>query len=74
MLSDIWCQDISVTVDGMSNELPHAKQQEIMIDSNISQSRQVEVERELEPWIPDKDDPQCPESENIFDDHRNRLL
>ncbi|KAJ6696151.1 ATAXIN-2-like protein [Salix koriyanagi] len=65
-------KDISVTVDGMSNELQHAKQQEIMIDSNISQSRQVEVERELEPWIPDKDDPQCPESENIFDDHRNR--
>ncbi|XP_011040052.1 PREDICTED: polyadenylate-binding protein-interacting protein 4-like isoform X4 [Populus euphratica] len=65
-------KDVSVTVDGMSNEPQHAKQQEIMIDSYISQPRQVEVERELEPWIPDKDDPQCPESENIFDGHWNR--
>lgn len=45
-----------------------------MIDSFISQSRRVEVERELEPWVPDEDDPQCPESENIFDNHWNRLL
>ncbi|XP_024453823.1 polyadenylate-binding protein-interacting protein 3 isoform X4 [Populus trichocarpa] len=65
-------KDVSVTVDGMSNEPQHAKQQEIMIDSYISQPRQVEAERELEPWIPEKDDPQCPESENIFDGHWNR--
>ena len=58
----------------MSNELQHAKQQEIMIDSSISQSRLVETERELEPWIPDEDEPQCPELENIFDGHWNRLL
>lgn len=45
-----------------------------MIDSSISQSRHVEVERDLERWVPDEDDPQCPESENIFDDPRNRLL
>ncbi|KAF4398190.1 hypothetical protein G4B88_019911 [Cannabis sativa] len=44
-----------------------------MIDSVISQSRQVELERELEPWIPDEDDPQCPELENIFDGHWNRV-
>lgn len=45
-----------------------------MLDSSISQSRRVEMERELEPWIPDEDDPRCPELENIFDGHWNRLL
>lgn len=61
-------------MDGMSNELQHAKQQEIMLDSVISQSRHVEVERELEPWVPDDADPRCPELENIFDGHWDRLL
>ncbi|XP_061948883.1 polyadenylate-binding protein-interacting protein 3-like isoform X3 [Populus nigra] len=65
-------KDVSVTIDGMSNELQQAKQQEIMIDSFISQSRLVETERELEPWVPDEDEPQCPELENIFDGHWNR--
>jgi hypothetical protein len=45
-----------------------------MIDSFISQSRLVETERELEPWVPDEDELQCPELENIFDGHWNRLL
>lgn len=45
-----------------------------MIDSSISQSRRGEMERELEPWIPDEDDPRCPDLENIFDGHWNRLL
>lgn len=58
---------MAVTRDGLSNELPHDKQQEIMIDSFISQSRHAEVERELEPWVPDEDAPQLPELENIFD-------
>ncbi|CAK7356548.1 unnamed protein product [Dovyalis caffra] len=66
-------KDISVTIDGMSNELQHAKEQEIMIDSFISQSRLVEMGRELEPWIPDEDNPQCPELENIFDGPWNSL-
>lgn len=64
-------QDVSITRDGFSDE---AQQHEIMIDSFISQSRRVEVERELEPWVPDEDDPQCPDLDNIFDKHRNRLL
>ncbi|KAJ6394478.1 hypothetical protein OIU77_023645 [Salix suchowensis] len=65
-------KDVSVTIDGMSNELQHAKQQEIMIDSFISRSQLVETERELEPWVPDKDEPQCPELDNIFEGHWNR--
>lgn len=48
--------------------------QEIMVDSIISQSRHVDLERELQPWMPDEDDPHCPELENIFDSRRNRCL
>lgn len=62
-----------MTSDGF-NEVQHEKQQELMIDSYISQSRQVDVGRVLEPWVPDEDDPRCPELENIFDGHWNRLL
>ncbi|KAJ8755957.1 hypothetical protein K2173_024502 [Erythroxylum novogranatense] len=65
-------KDVSVTLDGMSSELRHEKQQEILIDSYISQSGHAEMERELEPWIPDEDDPQCPDLENVFDGHWNR--
>ena len=64
---------MAVTSDGFASELQHEKHQEILIDSAISQSRHVEVERELERWVPDKDDPQCPELENIFDSPWNRL-
>jgi hypothetical protein len=45
-----------------------------MLDSSISQSRYVEMERELEPWVPDEDAPQCPGLDNIFDGPWNRLL
>ncbi|KAL2534177.1 Polyadenylate-binding protein-interacting protein 4 [Abeliophyllum distichum] len=63
---------VSVTRDGLTNELLNAKQQELMTDACISQSRHVEVERELEPWVPDEDDTGCPELENIFDNPWNR--
>lgn len=68
-LVQVIAKDVSITRDGFSDEV---QQHEIMIDSFISQSRRVEVERELEPWVPDEDDPQCPDLENIFDKHRNR--
>lgn len=64
---------MSVTRDGLTNDLQHVKQQDIMIDSSISQSRHVEVERDLERWVPDEDHPQRPELDIIFDDPRNRL-
>lgn len=63
---------VPVTRDELSQEFQHEKLQELMLDSNISQSRHVEVERELEPWIPDETDPRCPELENIFDDPWNK--
>ncbi|XP_015865839.3 polyadenylate-binding protein-interacting protein 4 isoform X1 [Ziziphus jujuba] len=71
-LVQVIAKDVPITRDGSVDEVPGEKQQEILIDSFISQSRQVEVERELEPWVPDEDDPQCPELENIFNGPWNR--
>ncbi|XP_057977688.1 polyadenylate-binding protein-interacting protein 3-like [Malania oleifera] len=71
-LVQVIAKDVSITMDGLTNELQREKQQEIMLDSFISQSRNADAERELERWVPDEDDPQCPELENIFDDHWNR--
>ncbi|XP_021628133.1 polyadenylate-binding protein-interacting protein 3 isoform X4 [Manihot esculenta] len=67
----VLAKDVSVTMDGINHEFQYGKQQELMIDSFISQSRHVEVERELEPWVPDGDDPQCPDLENIFNGPQN---
>ena len=65
---------MSVIRDGFLNELQRGKQQELMTDSCISQSRNVEAGRELERWVPDEDDPGCPELENIFDGSWNRYF
>lgn len=59
-------QDVPLATNGVVNGHAHEKQQDIMIDSLISQSHHVEVERKLEPWVPDEDIPQCLELENIF--------
>ena len=56
-----------ITSNGPLNELQGGKQREIMLDSYISQSCHFELGRELQPWMPDEDDIQCPELENIFD-------
>ena len=64
---------MAITRDGFASEPQRETNQEILIDSAISQPRRVDVERELEPWVPDEDDPQCPELENIFDSPWNRL-
>ncbi|XWS12118.1 hypothetical protein CRYUN_Cryun37aG0062700 [Craigia yunnanensis] len=71
-LVQVIAKDVAVTSDGFASELQHEKHQEILIDSAISQSRHVEVGRELEPWVPDGDHPQSPELENIFDSPWNR--
>ncbi|XP_028763158.1 polyadenylate-binding protein-interacting protein 3 isoform X3 [Neltuma alba] len=59
---------VAVTRDGLLSEAHHEMYQDITVDSVISQSRHVDLERELQPWVPDEDDPQCPELENIFDE------
>ncbi|KAL4625516.1 hypothetical protein ACB092_05G032100 [Castanea dentata] len=63
---------VAVTKEELSQEFQRERQQELMLDSNISQSRHVELERELKPWVPDENYPQCPELDNIFDGHWNR--
>ncbi|KAL2332243.1 hypothetical protein Fmac_019824 [Flemingia macrophylla] len=71
-LVQVTAQDVAITRDSLPNESHHEMHQEIMVDSLISQSRHVELGRELKPWVPDEDDPQCPELENIFEGHWNR--
>ncbi|GAB2269154.1 Polyadenylate-binding protein-interacting protein 3 [Dionaea muscipula] len=66
-LVQVSAKDLAVTCNGVSNELERDKLPEIMLDSYISNTRHVEVERELARWVPEGDDPQCPELENIFD-------
>ncbi|KAL3736017.1 hypothetical protein ACJRO7_025039 [Eucalyptus globulus] len=72
-LVQVIAKDFSLAGDGLSNELQLEKRQEILIDSCISQARHVDSERELKPWIPDEDDPQRPELENVFDIPSDRL-
>ncbi|XP_023761931.1 polyadenylate-binding protein-interacting protein 3 [Lactuca sativa] len=71
-LVQIVAKSVSVTRDGYQNEVQHEEMQDIMIDSSISQSRHVDLERELSPWVPDDDNPECPELDNTFDRHWNR--
>ncbi|KAF7123358.1 hypothetical protein RHSIM_Rhsim12G0208900 [Rhododendron simsii] len=71
-LVQITAKDVSVTRNGVTNDLQLVKQQDILIDSSISQSRHVDGERALERWVPDEDDPECPELESIFDGPWNR--
>lgn len=59
--------------DGLSNELQYERQQELLTDSCISQSRHVDLGRELERWIPDENNPSYPDLENIFDSPWKRL-
>ncbi|CAH1422817.1 unnamed protein product [Lactuca virosa] len=63
---------VTVTRDGFTNEVHLEKQQDIMTDSLISRSRHVDLERELEPWVPDDDNIELPELDNTFDRHWNR--
>ncbi|XP_073310489.1 polyadenylate-binding protein-interacting protein 4-like isoform X2 [Primulina huaijiensis] len=71
-LVQLIAKGVSLTSDVSKNEFQHDKKQELMVDSCISQSRHVELGRELEPWIPDENDPGCPELDNVFDGPRNR--
>lgn len=63
---------VPTTLDGFRTEFMLEQQQELLTDSCISQSRHIEVERQLERWVPDDDVPECPELDNIFEGHWNR--
>ncbi|MED6161157.1 Polyadenylate-binding protein-interacting protein 3 [Stylosanthes scabra] len=71
-LVQVIAKDVAVTRDGQPSESHYDVHQDIMVDSVISQSRHVEMGRELQRWVPDDDYPQCPELENIFDGSWNR--
>ncbi|TKY64293.1 Polyadenylate-binding protein-interacting protein 4 [Spatholobus suberectus] len=71
-LVQVIAKDVAVSRDGLPSESHYDMHHEIMVDSVISQSRHVEIGRELQRWVPDEDHPQCPELENIFDGPWNR--
>ncbi|KAL4583661.1 hypothetical protein LXL04_008243 [Taraxacum kok-saghyz] len=71
-LVQIVAKGVPVTKDVLTNEVQVEKQQDIMTDSLISRSRHVDLERELEPWVPDDDNIEIPELDNTFDRHWNR--
>ncbi|MCD7449228.1 Polyadenylate-binding protein-interacting protein 3 [Datura stramonium] len=68
----VTAKGVATTLDGFRTEFMLEQQQELLTDSCISQSRHIEVERQLERWVPDDDAPECPELDNIFDGHWNR--
>ncbi|XP_055828752.1 polyadenylate-binding protein-interacting protein 4-like isoform X2 [Solanum dulcamara] len=71
-LVQVIAKGVPATLDVFRAELLREKQQELLTDSCISQSRHGEVERQLERWVPDDDALECPELDNIFDGHWNR--
>ncbi|XP_011627318.1 polyadenylate-binding protein-interacting protein 4 [Amborella trichopoda] len=71
-LVQVIAKDVLVTSNYLSNFSTHEKRHDFMIDTSISQSHLIDVERELEPWTPDNDDPLCPDLENTFDNTWNR--
>lgn len=69
-----WFQDVPLTIDEFSTANARERRKDLMIDSAISRSNNVEVERELERWTPDVEDLECPELDNIFDGTWNRSV
>ncbi|KAG0455704.1 hypothetical protein HPP92_023492 [Vanilla planifolia] len=68
----IIAKNVPLSSDEFSNSNARDRRKDFMIDSVISRSNIVDVERELERWTPDVDDPECPELDNIFDGTWNR--
>ncbi|KAK6787395.1 hypothetical protein RDI58_015920 [Solanum bulbocastanum] len=68
----VTAKGVPTTLDGFRTEFMLEQQQELLTDSCISQTRHIEVERQLERWVPDDDAPECPELDNVFDGHWNR--
>ncbi|KAG2379988.1 Polyadenylate-binding protein-interacting protein [Vigna angularis] len=71
-LVQVIAKDVSFFRDDQTSAPHYDMHHEIMVDSVISQSRHVETGRELQRWVPDEEDPECPELENIFDGPWNR--
>ncbi|XP_010534936.1 PREDICTED: polyadenylate-binding protein-interacting protein 3-like isoform X4 [Tarenaya hassleriana] len=71
-LVQVVAHELSITRDGMSDALKCEKPSDLLTDSSISQSSRVDMGRELKPWVPDEDFPECPELEDVFDGPWNR--
>jgi len=65
-------QDVPITGDELANGHACRNRQDIKIDSSLSQAHHVELERELEPWTPDKDAPENLGLEDTFQSTWNR--
>ncbi|VVB00266.1 unnamed protein product [Arabis nemorensis] len=67
-LVQVIAKDLPVYNNNVSNSVQSEKPLELLTDSSISQSYHVDLERELKPWVPDDDLPDCSDLENVFDD------
>ncbi|KAL0864204.1 hypothetical protein Bca101_043322 [Brassica carinata] len=69
---------VQVIAKSASKNVPNSvqceKQSELLTDSSISHSCHVDLERELQRWVPDEDVPDCPDLENVFDDPWKRSV
>jgi hypothetical protein len=65
-------QDVPITGDELANSHACRNRHDIVIDSFLSQAHHVELERELEPWTPDKDAPENLGLEDTFQNTWNR--
>ncbi|KAI3991850.1 hypothetical protein MKX01_012795 [Papaver californicum] len=71
-LVQVLAKDVSVVGNDVGKGLQGEKRQDLMIDSSISKFHFVEEGRQLERWIPEDNDSQCPDLENVFDTTDNR--
>ncbi|XP_051119452.1 polyadenylate-binding protein-interacting protein 4-like isoform X2 [Andrographis paniculata] len=69
-LEQVKAKGVPLTRDEQTTELLQQNQLKHFTDSCLSKSQKVE--RELERWVPDANDPSCPDMENTFDSNMNR--
>ncbi|XP_006307069.2 polyadenylate-binding protein-interacting protein 3 [Capsella rubella] len=67
-LVQVIAKDLPLSSEDVSDSVPCEKPLELLTDSLISQFYNVDLERELKPWVPDEDVPDCSDLENVFDD------
>lgn len=71
-LVQVIAKDVQITGDELANGHACQNKHDIVIDSFLSQAHRVELERELEPWTPDKDAPENLGLEDTFQNTWNR--
>ena len=68
----LFMQDVPLGRECSQNGKSRENRAEIVTDSFLSQGRHGEIERELKPWTPDKEDPKDLELESTFQNTWNR--